>query len=63
MFELLIPSEQIKRMIRSNTTASEVHAQAVKEGMVTMRYDGMMKVKEGLTTISEVLRTTYTVAS
>ena len=63
LFELLIPSEEIKRMIRSNITASEVHAQAVKEGMVTMRYDGMMKVKAGLTTISEVLRTTYTVAS
>ena len=63
LFELLVPSEEIKRMIRSNTTASEVHAQAVKEGMITMRYDGMMKVKAGLTTISEVLRTTYTVAS
>ncbi len=63
IFELLTPSEEIKRMVRSNTTASQVHAQAVKEGMVTMRYDGMMKVKAGLTTISEILRTTYTVAS
>ena len=63
LFELLTPSEEIKRMIRSNITASEVHAQAVKEGMVTMRYDGMMKVKLGLTTIPEILRTTYTVAS
>lgn len=63
IFELLTPSEEIKRMVRNNTSASQVHEQAVKEGMVTMRYDGMLKVKEGLTTISEVLRTTYTIAS
>ncbi len=59
IFELLTPSEEIKRMVRSNTTASQVHEQAVKEGMLTMRSDGMLKVKDGLTTISEVLRTAY----
>jgi len=37
----------------------EIYAQALKEGMTTMRRDGMVKVKEGVTTPFEVLRSVY----
>ena len=34
----------------------------LKEGMVSLVHDGMLKVKEGTTTVSEVLRNVYTVS-
>ena len=33
----------------------------VKEGMITLFKDGMLKVKAGLTTVSEVLRNAYSI--
>jgi len=46
-------------MVTNRANSSEIRAQAIKEGMVTMMKDGMRKVKEGLTTPSEVLRNAY----
>ena len=36
-------------MLLSNASAGEIKAQALKEGMATMKRDGMLKVKEGIT--------------
>ena len=46
-------------MLTNRTSSSEIRAQALKEGMVTMINDGMRKVKEGITTPSEILRCAY----
>jgi len=59
LFELLIMNEEIRRMLRSNANAGDIMAQALKAGMVPMRCDGMLKVKEGITTVSEVLRSVF----
>ena len=59
LFELLIMNEEIRRMLRGNANAGDIVAQALKGGMVTMRCDGMLKVKEGITTVSEVLRSVF----
>jgi len=59
IFEILAMSDTIRAMITSQTNSSDIHAQAIKEGMVTMMNDGMRKVKEGITTPSEVLRNAY----
>jgi type II secretory ATPase GspE/PulE/Tfp pilus assembly ATPase PilB-like protein len=56
IFEVLVVSEKIGRMILARETAQAISAQAVSEGMVTMKQDGFMKVLEGATTIEEVLR-------
>jgi general secretion pathway protein E len=61
LFELLIMSEAIRRMLLSNTSAGEIKTQALKEGMITMKRDGMMKVKEGITSVSEVLRSVFSI--
>jgi len=61
IFEFLIMSEDIKKMLRSNTGSIDIRAQAISEGMVTMKRDGMLKVKEGITSISEVLRNVFSV--
>jgi general secretion pathway protein E len=59
LYELMTMTDSIRAMITSRAGISQVRAQAVKEGMVTMMTDGMRKVKAGITTPSEVLRTAY----
>ena len=59
LFEILGMSDNIRALVTSRASASQVRAQAIKEGMVTMMNDGMRKVKAGITTPSEVLRSAY----
>ena len=61
IFELLVMSETIRKMLRSHAGASEIRAQAIAEGMMTMKQDGMLKVKEGITSISEVMRSVFSI--
>lgn len=58
LFELLIITEGIKKLIVEKATASEIKAQAIKEGFKTMREEGLLKVVEGVTTLEEVVRVT-----
>ncbi len=59
LFEVLPISEEIRDMLLRNASAGDIKAQALKEGMVTLKHDGMMKVKEGITSMSEVLRSVF----
>ncbi len=59
IFEIMAMSDSIRRMLVSGASASEIRAQAQKEGMTTMMNDGMHKAKENITTPSEVLRSAY----
>jgi len=61
LFELLVMSEEIRRMLLSNVSAGDIKAEALKEGMITMKRDGMLKVKEGITSVSEVLRSVFSI--
>jgi type IV pilus assembly protein PilB len=56
MYELLPVTESIQRMTLDRKSAREIKNKAIEEGMVTLRQDGMMKVKQGLTSIEEILR-------
>jgi type II secretory ATPase GspE/PulE/Tfp pilus assembly ATPase PilB-like protein len=56
VFEVLVMSDRIKRLLITGASADEIKAQAIKEGMVPLRRAGMLKVKEGITTPREVLR-------
>lgn len=59
IFELLKPSENVKQLLIENATAAQIREEAIKDGMVPLMHDGMMKVKENLTTIAEVLRNVF----
>jgi len=59
IFEIMAMSDIIRTMVTNRANSSEIRAQAIKEGMETMMKDGMRKVKEGITTPSEVLRNAY----
>jgi len=39
-------------------STEELREQAVKDGMLTLRMDGMLKVKRGITTLEEVVKET-----
>lgn len=59
LFEVMVMSDTIRRMLLDNTNAIDIRAQAIKEGMIAMRQDGMLKVKQGVTSIQEVLRSVF----
>ncbi len=58
IFEVLEVTAGVKKLITEKKDASDIVAQAVKDGMITMLDDGMSKVVKGVTTIEEVLRVT-----
>jgi general secretion pathway protein E len=58
-YEILRVSDPLRAMILKGANASELRAQALKEGMVPLIKDGMLKVKAGITTPAEVLRNAY----
>ncbi len=58
IFELMVMSDTIQEMAMRSASASEIRKQAQEEGMRTLREDGIRKVLDGRTTLSEVLRIT-----
>jgi type IV pilus assembly protein PilB len=56
IIEVMTVSEEIQRMAVERRASDEIRAVAVEQGMVTLRSDGMEKVKLGLTSLEEVLR-------
>ena len=59
IFEILTMSETIGGMVCNQASSGAIRTQALKEGMKSIMNDGMRKVKEGITTPSEVLRNAY----
>jgi type II secretory ATPase GspE/PulE/Tfp pilus assembly ATPase PilB-like protein len=56
LHEVMTLSERIEQLVVTRATGTEIRAQALEEGMVSLRNDGFAKVAQGLTTIDEVLR-------
>ena len=54
--EGLAVSSDIKRLVLQGATEDEIHAQALREGFVTLHVDGQHKVIDGVTTLDEVDR-------
>ena len=61
IFEILHMSDMIRMMVLNGTTANQLQTQAIKEGMIPLMKDGMLKVKADITTPSEVLRNAYSI--
>ena len=56
IYEVMPMSEKIAKLVVERTSASRIQAQAMEDGMLTMKQDGYVKVLEGVTTIQEVVR-------
>lgn len=58
LYEVMEVTDTIKDLILSGATALDLREQAIKEGMITLRRSGLIKIKNGITSIEEVLRET-----
>jgi len=58
IYEVLINSVPIQKLIVSNATSNQIKEQAIVEGMLPMQIDGLIKVIRGETTLEEVIRVT-----
>ncbi|HEY6737124.1 MAG TPA: ATPase, T2SS/T4P/T4SS family [Candidatus Saccharimonadia bacterium] len=56
IYEVFAMTNEMERLLSQRATTSEVQAQAQKDGMLTMKQDGYLKVFNGLTTLEEVAR-------
>ena len=55
--ELFVPDDEIMEMITDHVSTKKLRAQALVKGMIPLRLDGMEKVKAGIVSLEEVLRT------
>jgi general secretion pathway protein E len=62
IFEILTMSDAIGVMVCNQASSTAIRAQALQDGMTSMMNDGMRKVKEGITTPTEVVRNAYVTA-
>ncbi len=58
LYEVMAMSPEVRRMVLRGASAAELKDQAVEEGMLTLRMDGIVKVKRGITTLEEVVKET-----
>lgn len=58
IFEILEISDGLSRIIAEKSSSNLLLAEAKKDGMVTIREDGLKKVARGVTTLDEVLKVT-----
>lgn len=56
LFEILILNTKIREMIGANATEQDIRAAALAEKMSSLGGDGLNKVREGVTTIEELVR-------
>lgn len=56
IFECLVTSEKINKLVLNKSSIADIHKQAVAEGMITMTQDGMIKALEGITSLEEIMR-------
>ncbi|NIR46564.1 MAG: type IV-A pilus assembly ATPase PilB [Gemmatimonadetes bacterium] len=58
LYEVMVITPTIRRMIMHGEGADAMKEQAVSEGMLTLRDDGLIKINKGITTLEEVLKET-----
>ena len=58
LYEVMPITSGLRDMILDRASTSEIRNLAVQQGMLTLRDDGLVKIRKGITTIEEVLRET-----
>jgi len=58
IFEMMRRNDETRKLIMNNADASVLTQAARRDGMRNLREDGWMKVREGITTVEEVMRVT-----
>ncbi len=58
LYEVMTMSSALRRNVLRGASTEEMQQAAVEEGMLTLRMDGLVKVKRGVTTLEEVVKET-----
>jgi type IV pilus assembly protein PilB len=58
IYEVMAMSPEVRRMVLRGASVEELRDQAVREGMLTLRMDGLKKIERGVTTLEEVVKET-----
>jgi type IV pilus assembly protein PilB len=58
IYEIFTMNEEIEKLIQKQSVTTEIRNQAIKDGMVTMAQDGLIKALAGVTDVEEVFRVT-----
>jgi len=56
IYEVMVVSEDIRELILSGASAIELRRKALEEGMIGLRNSGLQKIRDGVTTLEEVVR-------
>jgi len=56
VYEVMVITEKISKLVLQKSDSFTIEEEAKKEGMITMKQDGYLKVLEGVSTIDEILR-------
>ena len=58
LYEVMPISDELRELILNGASAAELKRAAIESGMITLRQSGIQKLREGVTTIEEVVRVT-----
>jgi len=58
LYEVMLINEEVKKMILDGASTIELREAARKNGMLTLRESGLQKLREGITSLEEVMRVT-----
>ena len=58
LYEVMAMTSHLRRLVLRGASTEEMQTGAVEEGMLTLRMDGLVKVKRGVTTLEEVVKET-----
>ena len=58
LYEVMNVDEEVRDLVLSGASAFELRQKAVENGMITLRQSGLEKIRQGVTTVEEVLRET-----
>ena len=58
LYEAMNMSDDLRELVLSGASAIELRDKALEEGMISLRESGLHKIREGMTTIEEVVRET-----
>ncbi len=58
LYEVMECGDELRQLVLEGASAIELKRAAIEDGMITLRQSGLQKIKEGMTTIDEVVRET-----
>ena len=58
LYEVMPMTPDLRRMVLQGESTDELNRTAVEQGMITLRQDGLVKVRKGITTLDEVIKET-----